>query len=146
MKPHALRAKRRLLNAIGCKLGEGTKVLSPIWLYGTLKTGKDCFINKNCRINGNGIVEIGDNCDIGPEVTFLTGGHKIGDENRRAGQGESYKITVGEGTWICARSTIVGNVAIGNSCVIAACSCVVKDVTENTLVGGVPAKTIRELQ
>ena len=82
---------------------------------------------------------------MGPEVTFQTGGHVIGDANRRAGLGEIYQQTVEDGTWIGGRSTICNNVTIGKGCVIAACACVVNDIPENTLVGGVPAKSIRRL-
>ena len=80
------------------------------------------------RINGNGNVTIGDNCDIAPEVTFQTGGHEIGDASRRAGKEIICSQRVGNGVWIGGRSTIVGNTTIGDSCVIAACACVVHDV------------------
>ena len=96
-------------------------------------------------MNGNGELEIGDNCDIAPEVTFLTGGHKIGDAERRAGEGVSYKIKIGNGVWIGGRSTVLNNTEVGNSCMIAACSCVNKNVEDNSLVGGVPARLIRKL-
>lgn len=137
--------KRKMLNSIGFDIGEGTKVVGPIDCTGTLKVGKNCWIGKNLSIHGNGSVVIGDNCDIAPDVTFLTGGHAIGSAERRAGQGETYRIIVGNGTWIAARTTILGNTAVGNSCVVAACACVTKDVPDNTLVGGVPAKEIRKL-
>ena len=79
-------AKRRLLNStVGFEIGEGTRIVAPIECTGTLKTGKACWIGKNLKVNGNGSVVIGDNCDIGPEVTFQTGGHEIGDASRRAG-------------------------------------------------------------
>ena len=139
------KTKRKLLNAIGYSIGDGTKVVGPIEVYGNLTVGKDCWIGKNLKINGNGSVTIGDNCDIAPEVTFLTGGHKIGTHERRAGEGESYNITVGNGVWIGARSTLLNNITIGTSSVVAACSCVVKSVAPNTLVAGVPAKCIKEL-
>lgn len=134
-----------MLNSIGFDIGEGTKVVGPIDCTGTLKVGKNCWIGKNLSIHGNGSVVIGDNCDIAPDVTFLTGGHTIGSAERRAGQGETYRITVGNGTWIGARTTILGNTIVGNSCVVAACACVHKDVPDHTLVGGVPAKEIRKL-
>jgi len=54
--------------------------------------------------------------------------------------------TVGNGVWIGGRVTVVGNTTIGNSSVVAACACVVRDVEANTLVGGVPAKIIRRLE
>lgn len=138
--------KRKLLNSIGWEIGENTKIVGPVECYGTLKIGKNCWIGKNLIVNGNGTVSIGDNCDIAPEVTFQTGGHLIGSGDRRAGQGMIFSQSVGNGTWIGGRSTIFNNTRIGNACVIAGCSCVVKDVEDNTLVGGVPARLIRRLE
>lgn len=137
--------KRRLLRSIGYEIGENTKIVAPIECTGSLSIGKNCWVGKNLKVNGNGTVRIGDNCDIGPEVTFQTGGHEIGSPDRRAGDGKVFHQTVGNGTWIGGRATILGNRAIGSSCVIAGCACVVNDVEDNTLVGGVPAKLIREL-
>lgn len=137
--------KRKLLISIGYEIGEGTKIVGPIENHAKLKIGKNCWIGKNLIVNGNGWLEIGDNCDIAPEVTFLTGGHKIGGQERRAGEGESYKIKIGNGVWIGGRSTILNNTEIGDSCMIAACSCVNKSVEQNSLIGGVPAKLIRKL-
>lgn len=145
-KPFACKIKRRLLAAIGCTIGEGTTIVGPIECRGIITVGKNCWIGKNCKINGNGTVWIGDNCDLGPEVTFQTGGHEIGDRCRRAGMGEIYHQVVGAGTWIGGRSTICNNSQIGNSCVVAACTCVIRDIPDNTLVGGVPAKIIRRLE
>lgn len=138
--------KRWLLNSIGISVGEGTKVVGPIECTGTLVIGRDCWVGKNLKVNGNGFVTIGDRCDIAPEVTFQTGGHEIGDAQRRAGKGIIARQRVGNGVWIGGRSTIIGNVTISDSSVIAGCACVVKDVEPNTLVGGVPAKLIRRLE
>lgn len=137
--------KRRLLNCIGNQIGKQTKIVGPIEWCTKLKIGENCWIGKNFIVNGNGTVEIGDNCDIAPEVTFLTGGHKIGPSSRRAGSGESYTIIVGNGVWIGARSTLLNNIYIGDGVVIAACSCVSKDVDSDLLVGGIPARVIRVL-
>ncbi len=137
--------KRRLLNMVGYEIGENTKVVGPLHSTGRLRVGKNCWINKNMSIHGNGCVEIGDNCDIAPDVTFLTGGHAIGGPERRADKGESYSIAVGDGCWIGARSTLLNNTSIGDGCVIAACSCVHKSIPEQALAGGVPARIIRHL-
>ena len=137
--------KRRLLNSIGYSIGEGTKVVGPVECYGQLTIGKNCWIGKNLKVNGNGTVTIGDNCDIAPEVTFQTGGHEIGTAERRAGKGLVLSQQVGNGVWIGGRATIIGNTTIGDSSVIAGCACVVRDVESNVLVGGVPAKVIRSL-
>ena len=110
-----------------------------------MTVGDNCWIGKNFKLNGNGSVIIGDNCDIRPEVTFQTGSHEIGPVERRAGKGLIFNQSVGSGTWIGGRSTILGNTTIGTGCVVAGCACVMKDVPDNILVGGVPAKEIREL-
>ena len=145
IKPFPCKIKRRLLNGIGCSVGQETKIVGPIECSGSIFIGKNCWLGKNLKINGNGTVEIGDNCDIGPEVTFQTGGHQIGTSERRAGEGLVFHQKVGNGVWIGGRVTILGNTTIGSSSVVAGCACVVKDVPPNTLVGGVPAKMIRKL-
>lgn len=89
--------KRRLLNSIGFEIGSGTKVVGPIECTGKLKVGNNCWIGKNLKVNGNGSVVIGSNCDIAPEVTFQTGGHEIGDATRRAGKGIVCSQHVGNG-------------------------------------------------
>jgi maltose O-acetyltransferase len=144
--PRHFERKRCLLNSAGFDLGEGTCVVGPIECSGKLKTGKDCWIGKNLKINGNGAVIIGDCCDIAPEVTFQTGGHEIGDAHRRAGKGVVCSQQVGNGVWIGGRTTIIGNTTIGDASVIAGCACVVHDIEPNVLVGGIPAKIIRRLE
>ena len=138
--------KRKLLNRAGFDIGEGTKVVGPFYCSAKLKVGRNCWIGKNFMGNGNGSIAIGDCCDIGPEVIFQTGTHEIGDEHRRAGKGIICSQNVGNGVWIGGRSTFIGDVEIADSSIIAGCSCVVCDVSDNVLVGGVPAKVIRKLK
>ncbi len=137
--------KRKIMKKLGFKIGEGTKIVGPIFCTGQLEIGENCWIGRNFTVNGNGKVVIGDNCDIAPDVSFLTGGHKIGKKERRAGDGESYEIKIGAGSWIGARSTLLGNIEIGTNSVVAACTCVNKNIEPNTLCGGVPAKIIKQL-
>ena len=66
-------------------------------------------------------------------------------KERRAGEGLVHNQKIGNGVWIGGRVTICNTVCVGDSCVVASCACVVKDVPSNVLVGGVPAKVIREL-
>lgn len=139
-------AKRNLLRSIGYEIGENTKIVGPIHNTGTLRIGANCWIGCNLTVHGNGTVTIGDNCDIAPDVTFLTGGHQMGDHSRRAGKGESYHIAVGSGVWIGGRVTLLLNTSIGDGSMIAACACVSKDVPADTMVAGVPAKVMKELE
>ena len=138
--------KRKMLNRIGHELGEGTKIVGPVTLYGTLRTGKDVWIGAGFTVHGLGSVTVGDRSDVAPNVTCLTGTHEIGAHERRAGEGRSADITVGRGCWIGANSTLIGGSAVGDGSVVAACACVSGTVGEDLLVGGVPAKTIRTLE
>ncbi len=90
-------------------------------------------------------IRIGANCDIGPDVAFVLGSHKIGLHNRRAGTGTGGNIVIGNGCWIGTRVTILGGVTIGEGAIIGAGSLVNKDVPADTIYAGVPAKLIRKL-
>lgn len=138
--------KRKILNSIGHDIGEGTKIVGPVLLQGTLHTGKNAYINLDFSVLGLGHVYIGDNCDVAPKVTCLTGSHKIGDASRRAGEGTTDDIKIGSGSWICAKSTIIGGSNIGKGVVVSAGSVVNKDTPDDVLIGGVPAKVIKLLE
>ena len=137
--------KRKIMIGLGFEIGEGTKIVGPIYCTGKLTVGKQCWLGTGLTVHGNGNVVIGDCCDIAPEAAFLTGGHAIGNNERRAGEGETYRITVGDGVWIGARATLMKDITIGDGAVIAACAAVASDVEANTIVGGVPAKPIQRL-
>ena len=141
----AFERKRKLLNAVGYQIGEGPKIVGPLYCTGMLHIGRNCWIGRNFTVHGNGSVEIGDACDIAPEVAFLTGGHSIGTAVRRAGAGQTYQIRVGSGCWIGARATIIGNRTIGSGVMITACACVTDDLEDNIMAGGVPTRKLKDL-
>ena len=142
----AFEKKRRLLRSIGHEIGEGTRIVGPLVCTGTLHIGADCWIGRDLTVTGNGAVFIGDRCDVAPGVMLVTGSHEIGAAHRRAGKGNNREIRVGDGCWLGARATLLGGVTLGDGTVVAACACVAKDLPENCLAGGVPAKVIRELE
>jgi maltose O-acetyltransferase len=90
-------------------------------------------------------ISIGENCDIGHCVRFVTGSHLIGGPSRRAGQGFAAPIEIGNGCWIGAGTIILGGAKIGSGAVIAAGSLVRGAYPENSLIAGVPAKVKRAL-
>ena len=134
------------MNSIGHSIGKGTKIVGPVRIYGKLIVGEDVWLGENFTVHGLGQVIIGDRCDIAPDVTCLTGSHEIGDTKRRAGQGTTNDITIGNGCWICARSTLIGPTIIGEASVISAGCVVTKEVPANVLIGGVPGKIIKSLE
>ena len=118
-----------------------------IYGNGDVFLGNDVWLSPNVNIYSNvmATVTLKDNCDIGPEVSFITGSHEIGDSGRRAGKGTAASITVEEGCWIGARVIILGGVTIGKGAIVAAGSVVTDNVPQNALVAGVPAKVKRIL-
>lgn len=109
--------------------------------------GARSHVGAECLFTG-GIgcpIEVGDDCDIGSAVVFLTGTHAIGPSRRRAGEGKAFPIKVGSGTWIGARALILPGVVIGEGCIVAAGSVVTSDVPANVMVAGVPAIVKKDL-
>jgi maltose O-acetyltransferase len=141
--------RRFLLRCSGVEVDDRTSFCGRGWIYGRgqLHIGAETWLSPgvivHTHVNAN--IHIGDRCDIGPGVEFIPGSHIIGNASRRAGEGTAKPITVGNGTWIGAKSVILGGVNIGEGCVVAAGSVVTHDVPSNSLVAGVPARIRRLL-
>lgn len=137
--------KRSLLNWAKIEVGENSKIVGPLYVSCELSIGSNVWLGRNFSADGNGKVEIGNNCDVAPNVQMYTGSHQIGDHDRRAGSGFNGTITVGNGCWLCAASKVLPNVSIGSGALIAAGSVVTSYVEDDCFVGGVPAKIIKKI-
>lgn len=107
-----------------------------------LSVGAKTFINYGCFFDLAAPTVIGERCDIGYQVMFITSTHANGDHDRRAGDVVAKEIRVGSGVWIGARATILPGVSIGNGCVIGAGALVLTDCEEDTTYVGVPARPL----
>lgn len=125
------------------EVGAATKLLRGVEILGPVTIGDEVFINRDAYIRPGTI--IGDRVNLGPFVRLITDTHEIGPEARRAGAVRHDPIRIGNGAWIGASVTVLGGVSIGEGAVVAAGAVVTEDVPANTLVGGVPARIIREL-
>lgn len=108
-----------------------------------ITVGKNVFINSGCRFQDQGAIFIGDNANIGHNVVLATLDHGVLPEDRN----NLYPapITIGNNVWIGANVTVLKGVTIGDNSIIAAGAVVTKDVPKNYIVGGVPAKLIKEI-
>ncbi|MFK5889551.1 MAG: acyltransferase [Flavobacteriaceae bacterium] len=111
----------------------------------SLKIGDNVGINHYCFIGVRGDIEIGDNVIFGPRVNIFSENHNFNKidipiKNQGVTKG---KTTIGSDVWIGANVSIMSGVDIGNSCVIAAGSVVTKNIPPYSIVGGVPAKIIK---
>jgi acetyltransferase-like isoleucine patch superfamily enzyme len=109
-----------------------------------INIGKNVFINSGCRFQDQGGITIGNDVLIGHNVVLATLNHGFLPEERST----TYPapIIIGNNVWIGANVTIVPGVTIGDNAIIAAGAVVTKDVPENIVVGGVPAKFIKHIK
>lgn len=146
--PFSCRVRQRLFEWLGNQFGPGTYIWGGNTYIGggKLTTGANCFINRGCFFDFNGPVTFGDNVVVGHGATFITADHQIGNATRRAGPIVGKPIVIENGAWIGANVTILPGVVIGQGAVVGAGAVVTKNVPANTVVAGVPAKVIKELE
>ncbi|MBE6249315.1 MAG: acyltransferase [Prevotella sp.] len=160
----------RLLAPLYQHRGSGSKIYHSVRMdtppYRRFWLGRHSVIESFCCINNAvGDVTIGDytrigihNTIIGPVcignhvnlaqgITITALNHNFEDASKRIDeQGISTKpVVIGDDVWIGANAVILPGVTIGSHCVVAAGAVVTKDVPDNCVVGGVPAKVIKSL-
>ena len=105
--------------------------------------GKNVFINMGCKFQDQGGIFIGDGALIGHNVVLATLNHAASPKDR--GSMIPAPIRIGKNVWVVANAVILPGVTIGDGAIVAAGAVVNRDVPENTVVGGVPAKVIRTI-
>ncbi len=114
--------------------------------YGcNIHIGEDFIANFNLTVLDEAEVRIGDNAFIGPNVSIFTACHPLDAERRDRNIQWARPVTIGNSVWIGGDSTILPGVTIGNIVVLGAGSVVTRDVPDNTVVAGNPAKIIKRL-
>ena len=108
-----------------------------------ITVGKNVFINSGCRFQDQGGISIGGGTLIGHNVVLTTLNRGISPDERH--DLFPAPIHIGKNVWIGSNATVLPGVTIGDNAVIAAGAVVTKDVPENTVAAGVPAKVIRTL-
>jgi acetyltransferase-like isoleucine patch superfamily enzyme len=141
---HAPERVRELLTELtGKPVDESVAVFPPLYAdFGkNLTLGKRVFINAGCTFQDQGGIVIGDDCLIGHNTVMATLNHDLAP-SRRADMHPA-PIIIGRNVWIGSNATILAGVTIGDNAVVAAASVVTKDVPENSIVVGSPARVIR---
>src|SRR5699024_3371260 len=140
---------RRLLYLLG-----GVNVAVSAKINGTarihhanVRIGPQTWLGAGCHLisTTRSQISIGSRCDIGPGVMIVVGTHEVGDAFQRAGTAKSQPISIGSGTWIGARSTLIAGARIGNGCIIAAGTIVNEKFPDNVLIAGVPGRVMKHL-
>ena len=143
-KPTDSDYKSLLEELFQCEIDDSVAIVSPFYCdcgY-RMTIGKNVTINKGATILSPGKVVIEDHVLIGPEVKIATVDHDLSDRHNLFHFG---KVTIKENAWICIGAIICPGVTIGRNAVVAAGAVVTKDVPDNVVVGGNPAKVIKKI-
>lgn len=110
-----------------------------------LTIGAGCWFNVGCTFDSGAAITIGDDVMVGHEVMVLTTTHDVRLDVRRGSDGVSLPVTIGDGCWLGARCMILPGVVVGAGSVVAAGAVVTADVPPNSMVAGVPARVMKQL-
>jgi len=115
--------------------------------YGyNIHVGENFYANFDCVFLDVCEIRIGDNCMIAPGVHIYTATHPLDPTARNSGREFGKPVRIGHNVWIGGLAVINPGVTIGNNVVIASGAVVTKDVPDNVVVGGNPARVIKEIE
>ncbi len=140
-------ARKMIIKQILGKVGIKYFVEQPfICDYGyNIEIGENFYSNHNLTILDCAKVTFGDNVFIGPNCSFYTAEHPLDYETRNKCYESAKPIKIGDNVWIGGSVNILPGVTIGSNVVIGAGSIVTKDITNNSIAVGVPAKVVKRI-
>lgn len=147
LRPSKVEEQKRILRDLLGGYGERFQINQPFRCdYGcNIYIGEGFFANFNLTILDEAEVRFGENVFIGPNVSIYTACHPLEEEPRNRGIEWAEPVTIGNSVWIGGSTTILPGVTIGNNVVIGAGSVVTKDLPDNVVAVGNPARVIKHL-
>ena len=142
------KVRGEILNALIGSLGDKCFITPPFFCdYGkNITLGDGVYFNANCTILDCAEVKVGSNTMIGPNVQIYTPVHPLEYRKRNSGLESAKPISIGENSWIGGGAIILPGVNVGNGCVIGAGAVVTKDIPDNAVAMGNPARVVKIIE
>lgn len=139
--------REQLFKELFGKQGDKLIIEPPFYCdYGyNIEVGDNVFMNYGCVILDVMKVKIGTDVLFAPGVQIYTATHPVDAATRRKWIEYAKPVTIGSDVWIGGGAIICPGVTIGNGVVVGAGAVVTKDVPDNMMVGGNPARIIKEI-
>lgn len=145
---HAERGDTRLalLRGLFDAVGERVEVRPPfVCEFGRVRIGAGTFVNVGCVMLDGAPIEIGEACQLAPNVQLVTATHPLDPAARRAGWESAHPIVLEDDVWLGAGVIIGPGVRVGAGTVVGAGSVVLEDLPAGVLAAESPARILRPL-
>jgi acetyltransferase-like isoleucine patch superfamily enzyme len=149
MQDFAIKVRRILAKKIFKRCGEGVVIHHNVLFNSgrNIELGDEVFLNRGVMLDDRTSLTIGDYTVVAAGALIETHGHIYDDLSKPLAQGGRTfaPVTIGPDCLVGFNSAIMSGVTIGERCIVAASSVVTKDVPDHTIVGGVPARKIKDI-
>jgi putative colanic acid biosynthesis acetyltransferase WcaF len=137
------RMRKAWLRALGATLEPGCVIFAGTTVLGAdrLHVGARANVGWRCVLDARGRLTIGNDTVIASDSQLISGRHDFDADDFVA---HFDPITIGDHAWLATRCLVIGGVTIGRGAVVVAGAIVTRDVPDNVIVGGVPAREIRK--
>lgn len=145
--PDELETREEILSQLFGRMG-GSVFVEPTFRcdYGyNIYVGENFYANFDCVFLDVCTITIGDNCLLAPGVHIYTATHPLDATERKSALELGKPVSIGHNVWIGGRAVINPGVTIGDNVVVASGAVVTKNIPSNVLVGGNPARILKEL-
>lgn len=150
MQDFAIRVRRILAKKVFGRCGDDVIIHHNVLFSSgrNISLGDKVFLNRNVMLDDRTTLSIGDFTMIAAGALIETHGHIYDDFSEPIAYGGRTlaPVTIGRDCLIGFNSAIMSGVTIGERCIVAASSVVTKDVPDRTIVGGVPARKIKDIK